>query len=400
MRKLGTKGKRALVGVSVGALVIGGLGFGGYKLYKDKSKTNVPSEEPSTSIEQQTENTFILPAFSIEDENAVAARALYISDKSNGAVPIDEIVDAIYYINERPDLMKGPKTYEYAKQIVEDVATLLSTNVLEFSDHIKSSLENKELNDVSNLELIYSSLFISDSYADRDKAVQMDKLYNTYIIHVEDGNYNLLHEDAKAICDTYLELKESNLSVATGYMITFDKYAKLLMYSVLLNDDMLDKMSNNDQNTYSETLSAKYTLVNNIDKQPLIDEGLVNGFDANDKNIPADAKNVTKNSDGSADYRSDSHAQASDSGNESGEKLDDPKEVEQGGKPVETETSTNEPTTSVETENIQSSFEPTTSIEEEYGYIDEDGNWVPVKFDSYYVDSSGYVFNPKVKTLK
>lgn len=400
LKLLDTKGKKITASVLIGVLALGGVGAGVNHYVKNSDKDKGESQEPSSNIEQQSEDAFILPAFSIQDENAVAARALHIYDKTDGTVPIDRIVDSIYYVNERPDLMKGPKTWEYCQQIVNDISVLLSTNVVQFKDHLNNCLENKETNDVSGLDIIYSSLFISDSYEDRDKAVQMDKLYNTFISHIKDGRYDVLHDDVKTICDLYLELKSSDLSVTTGFMITNDEGAKLSMFSILLNDDMLKKMSSNDQNTYGESLSSKYTLVNKIDKQPLIDEGLKNGFDATGKNVPSDARNISKNSDGSVDYRSDSHADAANSNNGGSESLDEPKEVEQGGKPLGSVSDSNTPTTSTDEENIKSDVEPTTTVEEEYGYIDENGNWVPIKLSFHYVDSHGYTFNTVVKSLK
>ncbi|MEG2620818.1 MAG: hypothetical protein RSA10_01835 [Bacilli bacterium] len=325
----GESSKKITAALVAGALTISGIGA--LISHNKKGTDNTDDVQITDTVKLENEK-FIWSEFDINVNEEVLARATAMYEISDKTVSVEEIIDIIYLINERPELIKKA-SLKYAQKMMLDVEKLLRTNI-----------DKVEVNNVINndLNFIYTHYFIAKDYKDRDKALEYDKLVSLFLEKVQLGNVEEKKETSNLIRDMLTNLYSNDLSSGVGYLISVDK-TKFTFNNTFLDmtKEQRIEFDKNTQNIYDSLLSGNYIKVKKITKDEEIDKGC----EKVEKQVPNDAKNIkndTKTNEKTFNSKTDEKVAEEKIGEKAKipETLPSRIEVDPGGKPVGTETVT------------------------------------------------------------
>ena len=269
------KFKKITTGVTAvilaGAMIVGGSKVA--KLLKGDVKA-----EPETTVTQETDQLneefgvlYLCEDFDINNEVAVNERAQAIYDISEKQVEVSDIKNIIYLINEKFDKIdyKGKTTdedkFKYVQKLItKDCFQLLNDNIQDDAQRAADLVNEGDAKEVvEGQKDIYAYMFEA-SHQGKDSAFIIAQIIEEQNNNIKNSLVSNFEQTGKDLIYTIEGLKDANLSDGYGTMDYLDGMSKEPLFPGI-------KMDTNYVDSYTNSLFASWAKSEGIDYSKLLE---------------------------------------------------------------------------------------------------------------------------------
>lgn len=227
-----------------------------------KSNDSKKDEGESTSISAEDEELGLILTedFDINDSDAVKKRAQAIYDISEKKVSVDQIVNIIYYFNDKLDSLSLGKTDKEKvnglKTISSDAYALLYNNIEDDSLALSNILSGKEQSIVDDEEIFAYHLMASGD--EKKTALENARIVKEQLNNIRDKNKEGLSLTAEKFYTNVLSIKNNkDIKASSQTLILMCSKSKLgIMSGSFLSKEKSDELN---KISYSNTLNLVYS---------------------------------------------------------------------------------------------------------------------------------------------